>query len=245
MRAIIIDDEVHCCTVMEQLLDKHCPQIQVLATCTDSLTGLNAIRKHQPDVVFLDIEMPRMNGFQLLETLAPDNLNFTLVFTTAYNEFAIRAFKFSAFDYLLKPIDTSELVTTVQKLTLCRTSNQQFQNLKDTLNGPMSLGKLTIATTKGFIFIDLPDILAIESDGNYSTIHVLHGKPVVASKNLRFFAEILADNRHFFRTHKQFIVNLPHIQEYLLADNLILLPKNIKAKLARTRKDAFLNLLKV
>ena len=108
MKVIIIDDEALCCKVIEHVLTKHCPQVQMLASCHDGIEGLKAISKFQPDVVFLDIEMPRMNGFQMLEALGTKDLPFSLVFTTAYDQFAIKAFKFSAFDYLLKPIDNDQ-----------------------------------------------------------------------------------------------------------------------------------------
>lgn len=244
MKVIIIDDEAPCCKVIEQILAKYCPQVQVLAVCKDGLEGLNAISKFQPDVVFLDIEMPRMNGFQMLEALGANDLPFSLVFTTAYDQFAVKAFKFSAFDYLLKPIDNEELITVVQKLGRHQTLYTQLQHLKDKIRQQTPFDKISIATTKGLIFINLVNIVAIEADGNYSTFHLLEGKPVVASKNLSFFEEILNENSQFFRSHKQFIINLAHVLEYLSVDGLIVLSHNIKAKLARTRKDLFLTLVR-
>jgi two-component system, LytTR family, response regulator len=244
MKAIIIDDEAPCCKVIEQVLAKYCPQVQVLAVCKDGLEGLNAISKFQPDVVFLDIEMPRMNGFQMLEALGPNDLPFSLVFTTAYDQFAVKAFKFSAFDYLLKPIDNEELITVIQKLERHQTRYDQLQHLKDKIRQQTPFDKISIATTKGLTFINLANIVAIEADGNYSTFHLLEGKPVIASKNLSFFEEILGDNPSFFRSHKQFIINLAHAQEYLSVEGLIVLPNGIKAKLARTRKELFLSLVK-
>lgn len=244
MKAIIIDDEVPCCKVIEQVLAKYCPQVQVLAVCKDGLEGLNAISKFQPDVVFLDIEMPRLNGFQMLEALGKNDLPFSLVFTTAYDQFAVKAFKFSAFDYLLKPIDNEELITVVQKLGRHQTLYTQLQHLKDKIHQQTPFDKISIATNKGLIFINLANIVAIEADGNYSTFHLLEGKPVIASKNLSFFDEILTDNPQFFRSHKQFIINLTHVQEYLSVDSLIVLTNGLKAKLARTRKEWFLTLVR-
>lgn len=244
MKVIIIDDEALCCKVIEQVLTKHCPQVQMLASCYDGIEGLNAISKFQPDVVFLDIEMPRMNGFQMLEALGTSDLPFSLVFTTAYDQFAIKAFKFSAFDYLLKPIDNEELIATVQKLERHQTLYTQLKHLKDKIHQQTPFDKISIATTKGLIFINLANIIAIEADGNYATFHLLEGKPVVASKNLSFFEEILTENPQFFRSHKQFIINLSHVQEYLSVESLIVLSNGIKAKLARTRKDLFLQVVR-
>lgn len=244
MKAIIIDDEAPCCKVIEQVLAKYCPQVQVLAVCYDGIEGLNAISKLRPDVVFLDIEMPRMNGFKMLETLGTNDLPFSIIFTTAYDQFAVKAFKFSAIDYLLKPIDNEELIAAIQKLERHQTFYSQLQHLKEKIYKQTPFDKISIATAKGLIFINLANIIAIEADGNYSTFHLLEGKPVIASKNLSFFDEILTDNVQFFRSHKQYIINLAYVQEYLSVEGLIVLSNGIKAKLARTRKEMFLTLVK-
>lgn len=244
MKAIIIDDEVLCCQVIEQLLQKHCPQVQVLTTCHDGIEGLKAITKFRPDVVFLDIEMPRMNGFEMLEALGTDDLDFALIFTTAYDQFAIKAFKFSAFNYLLKPIDNQELILTIEKLEHRQIGYSQLHFLKEKLSQRTPFDKISIATLKGLVFINLLNIIAIEADGNYSTFHLLEGKPIVASKNLSFFDELLADNPQFFRSHKQFIINLAYVQEYIAADGSIVLANRIQAKLARTRRELFLQAVK-
>lgn len=244
MKAIIIDDEVLCCKVVEQVLTKYCPQVQVAAVCYDGLEGLKAISKFQPDVVFLDIEMPRMNGFQMLEALGKNDLPFSLVFTTAYDQFAVKAFKFSAVDYLLKPIDNEELIAVIQKLEHHQTRYAQLQHLKDRFHQQTPFDKISIATIKGLIFINLANIISIEADGNYSTFHLLEGKPIVASKNLSFFEDILTDNPLFFRSHKQFIVNLTYVQEYLAIEGIIALSNGVQAKLARTRKELFLQVVR-
>jgi two-component system, LytTR family, response regulator len=245
MKAIIIDDEQHCRNVVQRILENHCPNIEVIATANDGIDGLKAILKHQPDVVFLDIEMPRMNGFQMLEELGNEDLNFTLIFTTAYDKFAVQAFKFSAFDYLLKPIDDQELVAVVQKIERKTTPSVQIQNLKQNLNPQTPFNKLTIATTRGITFIEIEDIIALESDSNYTKIFTQNGDTVWASKTLGHFNELLSEKPQFFRTHKQYIVNLNFIKEYVGGDmNEIVLKNGLKTKLARTRRDAFLELFK-
>ena len=246
MKTIIIDDEAHCRNVIERIVEKHCPQMDIIAACADGIEGLKAIVKYQPDVVFLDIEMPRMNGFQMLEALGDEDLNFALIFTTAYDKFAVKAFKFSAVDYLLKPIDNQELIATVQKLEGRVTPSVQVQELKQNLHLKTPFNKLTIATVKGIRFLDIKDIIALEADGNYTTIYLLNGETVVASKTLGYFHELLNEHEPFFRSHKQFIINLAHIKEYISGDyNEIIMPNNLKAKLARTRKDAFLSIFKM
>ncbi len=246
MKAIIIDDEPHCRNVILRILEKHCLELVVVAPCADGIEGLKAILKHQPDVVFLDIEMPRMNGFQMLEALDNEDLNFTLIFTTAYDKFAVQAFKYSAFDYLLKPIDDDELIAAVQKLEKKMTPSIQIQNLKQNLHTNGQFNKLTIANTRGILFIEIADIIAMQSDSNYTKIYIAGGETVLASKTLGYFDELLSERPIFFRTHKQFIVNLNWIKEYISGDNNEIVLKNgLKAKLARTRREAFLELFKV
>ena len=243
MKAIIIDDEPHCRNVIARILEEHQLPLTVVAQCADGIEGLKAILKYQPDVVFLDIEMPNMNGFQMLEALGNEDLHFTLIFTTAYDKFAVRAFKYSAFEYLLKPIDDDELVATVQKLQKRITSAQQLAHLKQNLHPKRDINKLTIAHTRGLTFVELTDIVALEADGGYTKIFVTSGETVLSSKHLGYFDELLNDRPEFFRTHKQFIINLNYIKEYLHGDyNEIVLKNGLIAKLARTRKDAFLAL---
>lgn len=243
MKAIIIDDEPHCRNVIERILVNNCPNIEVVATCIDGIEGLRDIMKYQPDVVFLDIEMPRMNGFQMLEALGNDDIHFTLIFTTAYDRFAVRAFKFSAFEYLLKPIDDDELIATMQKLTKKITSTQQIQQLKQNIHSKGEFNKLTISHTRGITFIEITDIIALEADGNYTKIYVSDGETVLASKTLGYFNELLAERTIFFRTHKQYIINLNFIKEYLSGDyNEIILKNGLNVKLARTRRDEFMQL---
>ena len=246
MKAIIIDDEPHCRNVIMRILEKHCPELVIVAMCANGIEGLKAIIKHQPDVVFLDIEMPLMNGFQMLESLGDEDIHFTLIFTTAYDKFAVQAFKYSAFDYLLKPIDDAELVAVIQKLEKKSTPSVQIQNLKHNLHANGQFNKLTIANTRGILFIEIADIIAMESDSNYTKIYIAGGETVLASKTLGYFDELLSERPLFFRTHKQFIVNLNWIKEYISGDNNEILLKNgLKAKLARTRRETFLQLFKI
>lgn len=245
-KVIIIDDEPHCRNVVAKIIAEHCPELNVVAECGDGIEGLAAILRYHPDLVFLDIEMPRMNGFQMLDALGSGDLHFSLIFTTAYDQFAVTAFKYSAFDYLLKPIDESELTASIKKLQYPGTPFAQLQHLKANFSSPSAFNKLTIATQRGITFIELEDIVALESDSNYTKIHLQNGQTVLASKTLGHFDELLSENKIFFRTHKQFIINLNFIKEYLAGDyNLVLLHNGLQAKLARTRRDAFLGLFRM
>ena len=245
-KAIIIDDEPHCRNVIARILEEHCPEIMIEATCSDGIEGLAAILRYRPEIVFLDVEMPRMNGFQMLEALEPGDLDFTLIFTTAYDKFAVMAFKYSAFNYLLKPIDDAELVATIQKLHRTGTPVSQLQYLKSNFHNPTSFHKLTIATQRGITFIELEDIMALEADSNYTKIYLQNGETVLASKTLGYFDELLNERNAFFRTHKQYIINLNFIKEYIAGDySVVVLRNGLQAKLARTRKEVFLSLFRI
>lgn len=241
MKALIIDDEPHCRNVIVQILKKYCPEISVAIECKDGQEGLTYIHTIQPDIVFLDVEMPRLNGFQMLENLASDDITFALVFTTAYDQFAIKAIKFSAFDYLLKPIDETELVAVVKKVRNGHNQKEQVQFLK-TNYWSSNVNKITVASIKGIRFLDFDEIVAIEADGNYSRFHLSSQEIVLASKTLGYYEDMLID-KGFFRTHKQFIINIKHLREYIGGDNsFILMTNNLHAKLARTKRDEFLAL---
>ncbi|MBN8822423.1 MULTISPECIES: response regulator [unclassified Spirosoma] len=241
MKALIIDDEPHCRNVITQILKKYCPEISATFDCKDGQEGLEYIRRKKPDIVFLDVEMPHMNGFQMLEKLTGDELTFALVFTTAYDQFAIKAIKYSAFDYLLKPIDETELAATVQKIRAGQSHKEQIQFLKSNY-WQTNFNKVTVASVKGIRFLDLDEIIAVEADGNYSRFHLTSPETVLASKTLGYYEDILQE-KGFFRTHKQFIINARHIREYVGGDyNFILMANGLQAKLARTKRDEFLAL---
>lgn len=246
MKAIIIDDEPHCCQVVARILENNCPDIAVVAVCGDGKAGLKAIGQHQPDLVFLDVEMPRMNGLEMLDALGTRDLNFTLIFTTAYDRFAVQAFKFSAFDYLLKPIDDAELVATIQKLQRTSTPAAQLEYFKHTLTGGGLPDKLSIATSRGITFVEIPDIVALEADSNYTKIHLKNTETVWASKTLGYFEDLFKDRPLFFRTHKQFVINLNCVKEYIGGEhNLVVLQNGLQAKIARSRREAFFSLFRV
>ncbi len=241
MKALIIDDEPHCRNVIMQILKKYCPEVSSITDCKDGLEGLACIRKKKPDIVFLDIEMPHLNGFQMLENLNSDELTFALVFTTAYDQFAIKAIKFSAFDYLLKPIDEVELVAAVKKVSQGPNQKEQIQFLKANYR-QSNFSKVTVASVKGVRFLDFDEIVTIEADGNYSRFHLGNQEVVVSSKTLGYYEDILTE-KGFFRTHKQFIINVKYICEYIGGThNVILMTNNIQAKLARIKRDEFLAL---
>lgn len=212
LKAILIDDEPDCIRLLALQLKEHCPQIQILGQFTRSEEGLQAIKVQQPDVVFLDIEMPEMNGFTLLEQLG--DIPFSLIFTTAYNEFALKAFRFSALDYLLKPLDSLELKQAVQKAEKrLRIDQRQLDMLRSQLQGGQHPQKIAVPYQRGVHFIELKDLVYCEADSNYTKLFLVNSKNYLLSKTLRDVQQVL-EERNFLRVHRQYLINLDHIKTY-------------------------------
>jgi two-component system, LytTR family, response regulator len=240
LRTVIIDDEIDCVSVVKKLITLHCPELAVVATSTDSVEAVNILLRLRPDVVLLDIEMPIMNGFQILEEIG--EFNFQLVFTTAYDRYAVKAFKYSAIDYLLKPIDPIELKATVQKvLQKQRIDQQQLDLLRRQLYSPQQSAmseKLALPYQQGYIFIDVNDIIFAEADDCYARIHLTTGEVHLITKTLGELEQTL-DNQHFFRIHRQYLVNRTKVKRYNKADNHIFMSNDNVLPIARSRRDGF------
>jgi two-component system LytT family response regulator len=239
LKAILIDDEPYCVQLLALQLEAHCPHLRVLAQCTDATEGLHLIRQLKPDVVFLDIEMPELNGFQLLEQL--DEISFSVIFVTAYNEFALKAFKFSALDYLLKPVDTPDLLAAVAKAERQqRLDLRQLDLLKQQHQSGLYPQKLAVPHQGGVIFVELKDIVFCESDSNYTRIVLTSGKQHLLSKTLREVQEFL-EERNFLRVHRQYLVNLDHIQMYRKGEgNYVVMTNEASIPVGRQQKDRLL-----
>ena len=241
LRVLIIDDEPNSAETLRLWLG-HLPRVEVIEVCTSAYEGLAAIESKQPDVVFLDIEMPHLNGFDLLASLP--TINFSVVFTTAYNHYAIRAIRFSALDYLLKPIDPVELERAIDKARQHKEAQQTtqqyrvfFENLK---NQSQSLNKLALPTLEGLLFVQISEIIRCESDRNYTNFHFTSSRPVLVSKNLGEFEELLIDY-NFFRVHNSHLVNLAHVRRYLRPEGGQLeLTDGSVIDVSRRRKDELL-----
>jgi two-component system LytT family response regulator len=241
IKAIIIDDEKHCIITLEHLLKQN-KNITVVATTQDSTKALELIEEHQPDLVFLDIEMPKMNGFDVIAQFNP--VPFKVVFTTAYDQYALKALRLNALDYLLKPIDEEEIAIALDKFKNqeAAITTEQVQNLHLFTNGKLQ-DTIALSTQEGLLFVKIDDIMYLEASSNYTMI-VMHDKSKhLASKTLATFEEVLQDNTLFFRSHKSNIVNLKFIKQYIRGEGgeLIMLDgKNIP--LSRTKKQEFLDL---
>lgn len=236
LKAILIDDEPDCIRLLSLQLKEHCPQVQILGQHTSSEEGLQAIRTQQPDVVFLDIEMPEMNGFTLLEQLG--DIPFSLIFITAYNEFALKAFRFSALDYLLKPLDTHELQEAVQKAEKRqRIDQRQLEMLRSQLQGGLHPQKIAVPYQSGVHFIELKDLVYCEADSNYTKLFLTNGKNYLLSKTLREVQQVF-EERNFLRVHRQYLINLDHIKMYHKGEAAYLVMHgDINIPVAKNQKD--------
>jgi two-component system LytT family response regulator len=243
MTCIIIDDELYSASHLELQLRKHCPEVDILAVCNDSEEGLAKLRQQQTDLLFLDIEMPRLNGFQLLEALGGE-VQFMLVFTSAYDKYAVRAFRYSALDYLLKPIDPQELKSAVAKAGERRLDTKQhLEVFQQHVQQPQLAGKVALPNMNGYLFVEIDDILLVESDGNYSRLHLRSEKPLLITKSIGDMEETLGQ-AGFYRVHRGFLINLKYVREYVKKDGGLLVMQNgMNVPIARSRKEEFANLI--
>lgn len=241
IRAIIIDDEPNAVGLLELRLAQSCPQVKVIASCTSSHEGVKAILEHGADVVFLDIEMPQLNGFQVLEAVS--HLRFSLVFVTAYDKFALKAFRYSAVDYLLKPIDTNELIQAVARVTHnIRTMPEQVQHLRQQFNNPAQgfPDRIALPYQNGVAFIHMKEILYCEADNHYTKFHLQDGHYHLAMKPLRDVEELLQE-RGFLRVHRQYLINLSHIRKFVKGEGCYLVMSNQETiPVSRLQKDRLL-----
>ncbi len=237
LKVIIIDDEPDCVKLLALQLKMYCPQVQIVAECTASSDALVQIKALQPDLIFLDIEMPVMNGFQLLEALG--TINFSLVFVTAYDKFAVKAFRFNALDYLLKPIDGKDLKVAVQKALLQKPNQQQLQAVKQQLHGGEKYhpDKIALPYQNGVTFTEIKNIIYCESDNNYTKFHMADGKQYTVAKTLGDIQEVL-EERNFLRVHRQYLINLNHIKKYVRGEgNYLIMNNEANIPVARNKKE--------
>jgi two-component system, LytTR family, response regulator len=244
--ALIIDDEAHAREGLETLLTLHCPAIQILGTASSSDEAFDRITKLNPDILFLDIEMPNGSGFDLLTRFPKPT--FKVIFVTGFDQYALNAIKFSALDYLLKPVNAMELKEAVEKAIQQLSSHKglgDLKNLLSTLQNPRNRkNKLAIPTQQGLEMIEIQEIIRCEAASGYTIIHVLDSKPLISSRDLKTYQELL-DDYDFFRIHDSHLISHFHVQKVLNEDGGVVIMRNdIKLPIARRRKSDFLEWLK-
>ncbi|MCW1148168.1 LytR/AlgR family response regulator transcription factor [Flavobacterium lacisediminis] len=217
MKAIIIDDEKRARVSLSLLLKEYCPQVTIVAECENLPEGVKAIRKHQPDIVLLDIEMPGHSGLELLDFFDENEVNFSIIFTTAYNEYALKAFKFSAVDYLLKPIIPEELAEAVERVAKQKQRFENFRAFKENLQQE-TLTKIAVPSGNTLLFLDTDKIMYIKGEGAYSEVFCSDGSKQLVSRNLKNFEDILCSDSRFLRIHKSYIVNFNFVVAFNKSD---------------------------
>lgn len=240
---VLIDDEQHAIETLEWELEKCDFPIKIMSTFQDPKEGRDFLNTTQPDLVFLDIEMPFLNGFELLNQL--DSINFHIVFTTAYDKFALNAFKVSALDYLLKPVDRDDLNKVLEKVLEIKRKKDitsQIEILSQRLKGEFS--KVALPTLKGLEFIEIENIVRCSAESNYTHIYLANGKKILISKTLKQVEEILKEGT-FFRVHSSSLINLKMIKQYIKGDGgQVVLEDGSVVDVARSKKKDFLQIFR-
>ena len=245
IKAVLIDDEKNALEVLEWQLHTYCSGVVIAAMCTSANDGIAAIELHRPQLVFLDIEMPKKNGFEVIQFFKDPF--FDVIFTTAYNQFALKAFRFAALDYLLKPIDAEDLAASVlryQKKQLNNNAKEQFELLLQQYAHPEMLpAKISFATQHAIHFIAPETIIYCESNSNYTTLHFIDKSKMVVSKTLKEVEESLV-HYHFYRIHHSFIINLKYVSRYLKNDGgCIEMTNGAQLPVSRQRKQEVMQVL--
>lgn len=245
LKVLLIDDEERATDSLRLMIQKTIPEIGQVMVCNDSRKAADIIHNFQPGLIFLDIQMPHMNGFELLEKMP--NKNFKIIFTTAYNEYAIQAIRFSAFDYLLKPVDIEELQASVQRfLESHQDYRQQFELLKNIMHNIQAPSaeefRLALPTKEGVHFLVPQEIIRCESSGNYTKFFATNNRQYLISRTLGEYDVLLAPY-HFIRTHKSHLVNRKFIS-FIDHDGFVVLKDNSKVEVSRRRKDEVMTALR-
>lgn len=245
-KVIIVDDEQGAREALQNILTNYfADDIEVIDTCGDIDEAFKSLTENKPNLVFLDIEMPKGGGFELLNRF--DDFQFKVIFVTAFDQYAIKAIKFSALDYLLKPIDMEDLDKALQKFrkeqTMQKVERLKLRNLIDNVKSETRVKKVAVPDGNGLIFIALKDIIRCESDGNYTTIFTSNNKKVVASRTLGDYEDMFAGET-FFRIHRSHLINLDHLQKYVKGEGgYVVMSDNSKADVSRRKKGEFLEFL--
>lgn len=239
MKVVLIDDEVHCTESLEIMLKQLGKSIEIVAKFNNPINALPYLQDHTFDILFLDIEMPKLNGFELLSILK--DFTFDVVFTTAYNQYAIEAFKYSALNYLLKPIDSDELLACINKWEEKQQKNmpyQQFSQMMEMLQNNMRLNaKIALPTTYGFEFIEIDKIVRCQSESNYSHIYFKEGEPLLICRTLKEVENLLSAHG-FIRVHQSHLINPKYLKKFLRNDGgYVVMEDGEKISVSKINKD--------
>ncbi len=243
---LIIDDEKKARVLLTTILQEYCPQIEEIYDAEDLLSGVELIKKHKPDIVFLDIEMPEYSGLQILDFIDKKDFSFEIIFTTAYSEYAIKAFQFSAIDYLMKPLRPKQVQEAVIKLEKEVRKNQMYDKLKELSYAfkSNSFHKIPLPTGDGVYFFPMDDIICFKADGMYTKVFSISEDVILISRPLKYFIDLLTTQTSFYRPHRSFLINLRHIKKFVKKDGpYLLMENNIHVTISKERREEFLSFM--
>ncbi len=240
LKTVLVDDEINALEALEWKLNRYVDDIQIIK-CNSPIEAIKVIQEEKPDLVFLDIDMPEMDGFTLLQKLS--YTNFDLIFTTAHDEFALQAIKVSAIDYLLKPVDKDELITAVEKVVASRKGNQLEDKLQSLFSNLNKNDKINVSADGKIYLLDRDDVIMLKSDKSYTTVFLIDNKEILVTKTLKE-VEKKFPFPEFFRVHNSFLINVNHVKEYLksLGGELIM-SNGMSASISRNKKAELLERL--
>ena len=246
MNVIIIDDERKARNVLKTLLIENCPKISNISEAENLIDGISLIKKENPEIVFLDIEMPEHSGLEILDFIDKEAFNFEIIFTTAYSEYALQAFQLTAIEYLLKPVRPTQIKEAVEKaITHIDKSqiNERLIELKSCLQ-QSDFKKIGLPYANGIKFVAIDQIIMFEADGMYTNVFVRDDSNFLVSKPIKFFVETLKNNPTFFKPHRSFFVNLKYLKEYVKKDGgYIVMDNNKSVSLSKDKKELFLEII--
>lgn len=239
INAILVDDERRARNVLSSLLERCCTEIHIMAECPDVLEAVKQIKLLKPDVVFLDVQMPNYAGYEIVNFF--DEINFEIIFVTAYDRYAIKAFELSAIDYLIKPINRARLIEAVEKLRIKILEKDKLADYSVLLNSiqEKDFKQIVIPELGDRRVLELNSIVAIEADGAYSKIHLEKKQVITVSKTLKYFESVLPEDSDFFRSHRAWIINLKHLQLFNKTRGTTSLSCNVVAKVSRNKVGEF------
>ncbi len=227
LKTIIVEDEPAAANLLEEMLKDIEPEVEVIEKCSDLPSGVKSIKRHSPDIVFLDIELPVYSGIQILDFFNPEEITFQIIFTTAYNEYAMKAFEMSAVDYLLKPLQEEKLNAAIKKVFMKQApaSLELLPALKQNFQ-PNNCRKIVVPVASGFDILNLNDICYFKAEGSYTNIFFANNSSLLVSKNLKHFEFILSGINHFIRIHRSYIANINYVKKIIRKEGEILLLEN-------------------
>lgn len=241
IKAIIIDDEQNCIDSLAFDLQKHCKDVELAEICLSPKQGLYSIKKNKPDLLFLDVQMPWMNGFEMLELI--DEIDFAIIFTTAYDQFAAKAFRLSAVDYLLKPVDVNDLKEAVRKAgekIQQKTGAANITNLLNNFKKPEVSQRIAFPGREGFEFIEAGKIVYAQAEGSYTHVFLNDKRKLIISKTLSDIEEMLP-SENFQRIHHSTLVNISHVTHLFKADGgYVVLDSGEKLAISKSKKESLM-----